>query len=391
MQLLGVKRKSANVLRVQMSLRSLARPLAKGSHRTKPTDEWQRAFLAHVRNTGQPEIFPDIERYPPPEGSRPYILCRFDVDRKKRPERDMAPCAMCSPFHEKCLEGLCLVWYEDEGVVRVIGPECGNGLDGGALLNAERKAFDRRQRQMRAETFLENNLPRISAWIAALNELRPALAEAERLHHKFRHDYGAIAKKFRHIKNQAGGMLAVSIEIAGTRTEKQDDGTEQQDRGERIGPKGFGKGPDAVDTYTEEFGVLDGATMFAASFEPIADLDGLMAIASALPELSSVEDTFDWICEHESLEFFEQIIEQVRRIQAGFNRLVQQADSVIAFFSLSHFDRLNTWGTHPEANFRLEATHAQGVFTLEHDARRARMKPDFEALAIRPAWLPLRD
>lgn len=298
---------------------------------------------------------------------------------------------MCSPFHEKCLEDLCLVWYEDEGAVRVIGPECGNGLDGGALLNAERKAFDRRQRQSRAETFLENNLPKISEWISALHEFRPALAEAERLHHKFRHDHSAIAKKFRQIKNQAGGMLSISIEIMSTRTGQRDNAAEQDERDERVGPKGFGKGPDAVDTYTEQYGVLDGATMFVANFEPLSDLDGLIAIASALPELFSVEETFDWICEHESLEFFEQIIEQARRIQAGFNRLVQHADSVIAFFSLAHFDRLNRWGTHPEASFRLEAMHALGVFTLEHDARRARMKPDFDALAIRPPWLPLRD
>lgn len=374
-----------------MSKRSKACPPAIGPHRTKPTDEWQRAFLDHVRNTGQPETFPDIERYPPPEGSRPYILCRFGVDRKKRPERDMAPCAMCSPFHEKCLEDLCLVWYEDEGAVRVIGPECGNGLDGGALLNAERRAFDRRQRQNRAERFLENNLPKIPAWISALHELRPSLAEAERLHRKFRHDHGAIAKKFRQIKNQAGGILSVSIEIARTRTDQREDGAESDERDKRVGPKGFGKGPDAVDSYTEQFGVLNGATMFAANFEPLSDLDGLIALASALPELFSIEETFDWICEQESLEFFEQLVEQIRRIQVGFNRLVQHADSVISFFSLPHFDRLNAWGTHPECTFSLNATHAQGVFTLEHDARRARMKPDFDALAIRPPWSPLRD
>ena len=372
-----------------MIRRSTTLILAQGPHPSRPAADWQTAFLDHVRKTGQPEIFPDIERNPPPEGSRPYILCRFDVDRKKRPERDMAPCAMCSPFHEKCLEGLYLVWYQDEGVVRVIGPECGDGLEGGALLNAERKAFNRRQRQLRAESFLEKNLLKVPAWISTLNDLRPALEEAQRLHHKLRHDHSAIAKVLRQIKKQNGGVLAVSIEI---KKQKHDDEEDpRNDRPERVGPKGFGKGPDAVDTFTEQFGILNGATMFASEFEPIATVDGMIAIAEALPPLASVEQTFDWLCEHESLELFEQIVEQIRKMQSGYYRLVEQLNSVMAFFDHAHFDLINRWGTHPEADVRLEATYSQGVFTMELGGRRTRMKPDFRVLEQRPDWSNVED
>lgn len=373
-----------------MARRSTALSSTQGPHPSLPTSDWQTAFLDHVRKTGQPEVFPDIERNPPPEGSRPFILCRFDVDRKKRPERDMAPCAMCSPFHEKCLEGLYLVWYQDEGVVRVIGPECGDGLAGGALLNAERRAFDRRQRQLRAESFLEKNLPKVSSWISALKALRPALGEAQRLHHKLRYDHGAIAKLLRQVKNQSGGILSVSIEIQKKKEPDEVDDHEKS-RPERIGPKGFGKGPDAVDTYTEQFGVLSGATMFAASFEATATVDGLVGIAEALPTPSSVEQTFDWLCEHESLELFEQIVEQIRKIHAGYSRLVEQLDSVTAFFDQAHFEQINRWGTHPDSVVKLEATHSQGVFTMELAGRRTRMKPDFYVLKQRPIWCNLED
>ena len=196
-----------------MSRRTSPPAWAKGPFTAEPSEEWQQEFLAHVRKTGQPETFPDIERNPSPEGSRPRILCRFGVDRNKRPDRDMVPCAMCSPIHEKCLDDLCLVWYAAEGVVRNIGPECGDGLQGGALLNAERKAFEQRQRQARAESFLEKNLPTTEAWLVALEALRPPLGEAQRLHHKLRHDQSAIAKKFREVKNRENGVLSVSVTI----------------------------------------------------------------------------------------------------------------------------------------------------------------------------------
>ena len=357
----------------------------RGPHPSKPTNDWQNAFLDHVRKTGQPETFRDLERTSPPEGSRPIILRRFDVAREKRPERDMAPCALCSPFHQKCLEGLYLVWYPDEGVVRVIGPECGDGLDGGELIKAERREFDRRQRQLRAEEFLEKNLPKISIWIGALNGLRPAVSEAQRLHHKLRSDNGAISKLFRQIRNKSGGVLFVNIEI--DKSNNGDGGGERDKvRSERIGPKGFGKGPDAVDTYTEQYGILEGFTMFASDFEPIVTLDDLIEVVEALPRPATVEQAFDWICEFEGLELFEQIVERIREVQVGYQRLVEQLDSVIAFFDVSHFDRINRWGTHPEASVRLEASHLDGVYTIELGGRRARMKPNFNLLKLRSIW-----
>jgi hypothetical protein len=111
---------------------------------------------------------------------------------------------------------------------------------GVALLNAERKAFEQRQRQAGAENFLEKNLPKTEAWLVALAALRSPLGEAQRLHHKLRHDQSAIAKKFREVKNQANGVLSVSVTIENERPREDDDDDE---RSERIGPRGFGKGP----------------------------------------------------------------------------------------------------------------------------------------------------
>ncbi len=70
---------------------------------TRPSDVIIERFLAHVRETGQPETFSTLCREPPSADSPPKFLRKFDVDRKLRPERDMAPCAICSPWKPKFL------------------------------------------------------------------------------------------------------------------------------------------------------------------------------------------------------------------------------------------------------------------------------------------------
>ena len=85
---------------------------ATGPYPTPPSQSVIDVFLDHVRRTGQPETFPTIARLPPPPNSTPVILCKFDVDRTKRLHRDMAPCAICSPFKEKCLHDMLLVRQE---------------------------------------------------------------------------------------------------------------------------------------------------------------------------------------------------------------------------------------------------------------------------------------
>ncbi|MBN1916712.1 MAG: hypothetical protein JW889_02285 [Verrucomicrobia bacterium] len=357
-----------------------------GPHATRPTDAWVQRFLDHVRQTGQPETFPDLDWSHPPAWSTPFILKNFDVDRKKRPDGDMAPCAICSPRRPKCLKKLYLIYYELEGVVRVIGPECGAQIEGGELFVAELTAFKRRERQQRAEATLEQKLPFVPQMIVALDALRPALTEADRLHRKLRGDNSAIARQFRQLKNQGGGLLTVSVEIEPQRKEVEPadgDDVDDNDRPERVGPRGFGRG---VDTYTESFGVLVGEAMFASSFTPLENLDDLLAVAQVLPSVSDVQTAFDWMCDHEDLVLFEQIVEQLHKLDAGYHRLVEQLASVRSFFSVEFFSRLNGWGQHRDRSFELQAMVQDGIFSLFHGDRWARFRPDLGALAVSPSW-----
>jgi hypothetical protein len=58
--------------------------------------------------------------------------------------------------------------------------------------------------------------------------------------------------------------------------------------------------------------------MFASSYEPETELNALIELASAFPQVTAVEDTFDWLCANESLELFEQIVEQMRDLRARY-------------------------------------------------------------------------
>lgn len=370
--------------------RKLSQSEPKGPHKTRPSDSWIENFLEHVRQTGQPETFRGLDWTFPPAWSPPHILKNFDVSREKRPERDMAPCAICSPAHSKCLNGLYLVYYEKESVVRVIGPDCGAKIEGGDLFIAEQHAFKLRERKARAEAKLERMLPLVPKLIIALQGLRPALTEADRLYRKLRGDNSDIPRHFRQLKNQRGGQLTVDVVIEKPREQpKPEQGDEADDDGrpERVGPRGFGR-DGGVDTYTQSCGVLAGDTMFASEFRPLDKLDELLAVAREMPEAQNGDGAYLWMCNNESLALFELLVERLDELDAGYENLLEQLTSVRSFFDAEFFARLNQYGQHRDSSFRLEASveSREGIYTLVHRNRRARFKPDLAILAVPRSW-----
>jgi hypothetical protein len=153
---------------------------------SRPSESLVTAFLDHVRRTGAPETFPTICRTKPRAESRPMFLRRFDVDRRKRRNADKVPCPICSPNDPKFLHGGYFVWYPDEGVIRGIGPECGDTVFGGNLYAEAKNQFDREERERQAVEFLEKNLQKILSMIMALEAIRPAAQEAAKLYSDFK-------------------------------------------------------------------------------------------------------------------------------------------------------------------------------------------------------------
>ena len=198
---------------VSRSEAPLSRVPDMGPHTTRPTADFIQSFLEHVRKTAEPETFATIDLSRPPAWSEPYVLTRFSVDRNKRPNKDMARCAVCSPENPKCLNDMYLIWYEREGLIRPVGPDCGDSIENGHMYAQARKAYDERLERQRLENFIERNLPKLPAMHAALLELRPAIVEAERLHNKLRNENEDIPKQLREILHRERGLLTVNVRV----------------------------------------------------------------------------------------------------------------------------------------------------------------------------------
>jgi hypothetical protein len=215
--------------------RNAAAPLDESvrDYRSRPSESDIALFLDHVRETGEPESFPGICRTKPPRASRPIFLRRFDIDRKKRRDGQMAPCPICSPNDSKFLHGGYLAWYPDEGVIRAIGPECGDTVFGGTAYAEAKETFDREERERRAVEFLEKNLHKALAMIAALEAIRSAAIEADRLYAELKRRAPIAQRVLRGIRT-GSGLLKVSI------VTERDETNESQIEG----PRGLGRGSD---------------------------------------------------------------------------------------------------------------------------------------------------
>ncbi len=221
---------------------------------TKPSKDIIQDFLKHVRETGHPETYCFITRVPPSKNAIPVVLCRFDVERKKRLDLDMAPCSICSPYHPKCLENMYLVWYHEEGTIRAIGPECGKKLNpsySGAFAD-----YKQEKKVSSYEETIHKKLPKCTKIINDIDLLYISSIEVDRIHSKFKRKTN-VAKIFNNIQ-KSGGILSVEIEVTG------------DERGAEItryGPAGLrsSSGFQSENLQTHEFGQLLGLTLFQSN------------------------------------------------------------------------------------------------------------------------------
>lgn len=349
---------------------------------TRPSENLVQAFLEHVRKTGQPETFPTICTTKPIALSVPVFLCRFDIDRKKRPNWDEAPCSICSPNAPKFLHEGYFVWYPDEGVIRAIGPECGDTIFGGNLYAQAKEAFDKEERERQAVAFLERNYLKLPAMLAALQAIRTAAVEAFAIHVQFKKEAPRIHKMLRQIKN-AGGSLRVSIVV-------QREEVEDEDRIE--GPRGFGKAESDYDSYDEILGQLPLSVALQAEFDPLVDLNEIIFLLSQMPQIHTEDEAFVWICDTaENIENLEAACVLMRGAAALYVRLVDRLDSFASFFSEDVFAALNTWGQHPENAVILKAYRDQDGFHLAQHVgfrrhERICLAPDLARLRTRGSW-----
>jgi hypothetical protein len=129
--------------------------------------------MKFIADTGQPELIPALNHGAIPKDTKYSILRKVHIDRKKRPNRDMAPCPMCTK--NRFLHGSLVFLYE-LGVSTVIGHCCADQVD---IAEREYKAGRLQHWQ---EDYLLGALPHVSDKLDTVNQLAPFAQELQRVY-----------------------------------------------------------------------------------------------------------------------------------------------------------------------------------------------------------------
>lgn len=296
--------------------------------RSKPTPNDVAEFKEHVRLTGQPEIFRWITTTKAFDLSDAEILAEFQINRKKRPEMDEAPCPICSPNAPKYLAGY-LVWFPHEYVVRAIGKECGRRIN--EHWEKEVHAHRLREQEKRRDEFIESELKNVPELIFLMNrELERSLAQKE-VWNKFKKSCPAIVSHLRQC--MAHGVLTVSrkrTEISGTSMTSQS------------GPSNY---------FEEKLGSVAGQSAVKSEFKHDKILKEQLENLKAINHGSDKELTFLALCDMDtrSKKAVEKVIKDARKNLKKYQGI---GDDFDLFFERGNIDLITKWANDQSSSFQ---------------------------------------
>lgn len=285
-----------------------------------PLPSFHEQIRAHIREHAQPELILDLRHEPIDKDEYFEILCEIDLEGKKRPEGDMAPCPMCQP--NKFLRGR-LCYFPRLQCCAIIGHCCANKEH---TAEAERRYKDKSVLKWQ-EDYLLAAMPLIPKKLQALSLMSVRAEEALRLHQKFRKQGNQLMKMLRDATRD-GGRLQVHFEI-----EKAMTGT---------GPAGFG-GKDRV-FDTKDYGALEGSVAIRAKYDPVEELDHMTSALQVWNVGSSDEAVFNAIVtmnERQRSRGYAVLTDIDHKKWPSF---VQKIEDFNSFFEAENLDRLNAWG-----------------------------------------------
>jgi hypothetical protein len=304
-----------------------------------PTSVFIDEVVAHLKTTAQPETCDLLYRNKLPRTTKFRKVRPVELDQRKRPEGDLAPCPMCTT--NRFLSGS-LVFIPALNCCAVIGHCCASKE---ARDEAERE-YKRRTQRDHEETLLLTNLPLLGKRADLLTRLRPAAEEARRIYRRFRRDAPTIHGHLRQLKARRGCHLSVSEEI-----ERED----HEDSIELYGPRGLGR-PGEEQTREIEIGVFKGGTAVTKDYNPVKELDDIIRMVASLEAIPS---------EEAALDFIVTMTEQQRRaavaiiegIDSSRRKLVSSLYDFARFFAKDNIELINTYGCHSLNQFPIEAEH----------------------------------
>lgn len=286
-------------------------------------------FKEHVRTTGMPESSHFISNSPTSDLDGAEILTEFQIDRKKRPNLDLAPCPICSPFSPKYLNGY-LVWFPNERVTRAIGRECRRTVSN--KWDRAQRAFKIKKQNEAREKYLEAKLWRLPQLIADGESVLGVCNSHYKIWKSFRVECPAVVQGLR--THLSSGRLTVSEK----RTEKSGQGM---------------KTSTGSTMYTEVFiGLASGQTVVKAKFDHHKKLAKKLETAKVFDFGSDQGEVFLKICDMNKAEQIatEKVIKETEKI---LSKSAGYMEDFRLFFQAENISLLNKWASHANSALKL--------------------------------------
>ena len=324
-------------------------------YRDRPSGILVDEVAEHVRRTAQPETFPKLYRGKLPSSARHHILRKIEIDQKKRPEGDRAPCPMCTP--NRFLNGF-LVWLPELHVASVIGHCCADHAD-----DAERE-FKAREKLNKQEDYLLASLPLLKGKIATLIPLKGAANDASLLYRSLRAKVPGVQLQLRHLKDRSNAVLRL--------TETITDANGLEVKG--YGPSGYRRGE--VLTRDVEFGQMRGTTALIRNYRPAVELEDAIRTANSF-DFDGDEETALNIIADMSLKQRVAAVRIVQMVDSYYEKFIGRLRDFAEFWSTENIKNLNAFGSSPLNPTPFEArrlvNHRRPTVVIRQEGKEFRM------------------
>jgi hypothetical protein len=290
----------------------------------KPSTILQKEWLTTIAETGQPELIPALNHGRIQKNTKYEILSPVYINRKKRPNRDKAPCPMCTK--NRFLRGS-LVWLYELEVSTVLGRCCADHAE-----EAERNY--RAERLLRwEENFLLEALPHVATKKATVAGLKGFAEELQRVYRKIRNEAPNLHGTLRDLKERSNAQLSLSEE------------EDEENTRDYVGPAGF-RGGSRRGAREVSFGALQGTTMLIRDYKPAVELNDVERNLSVFDFVGDESDALDFIVGL-SAKDRKAAVSLLQHADTKFAKFKERAADAVQFFSPANLSNLSKFGSHP--------------------------------------------
>lgn len=164
------------------------------------------AILEHIAATGHTHDCRYHTHSKPTPNAVPVYISEFVLPEKLRKSKHFVPCPCCSPEFPKFGGGM-IAWFEDELVIRIIGPTCFRTLNPEAH-DAAISNYEAERRRLQDTNFLLSRLSGLTRMLESLDRAIVVAKATDEFHEQLHNKLGALSVElWSHVKRD--GDLSV--------------------------------------------------------------------------------------------------------------------------------------------------------------------------------------